>query len=75
MLLQIGYYSMSIYLLHTLFESTVKIGFLQVFRRIQTPFELIAITSITCGIVCPLVLEKTVLRKYCGTRKFLLGLS
>lgn len=73
-LLQIGYYSMTIYLFHTLFESTVRIGFLQIFKHIQAPFELIAFVAIVCGVVLPLVLEKEVLRKYSVTRKFVLGL-
>lgn len=71
----VGYYSMGIYLLHTLFESTVRIGFLQVFRHIQAPFELIAFIAITSGVAFPLVLEKTVLRKHSVTRKFVLGLN
>lgn len=74
-LLQIGYYSMSIYLFHTLFESSVRIGFLQAFKLTQVPFELIAFVAITCGVVFPLVLEKEVLRKYWVTRKFALGLG
>lgn len=74
-LLQIGYYSMSIYLFHTLFESAVRIGFLQVFKSMQAPFELIAFVAITCGVVFPLVLEKEVLRKCWVTKKFVLGLD
>ncbi|MBC8413708.1 MAG: acyltransferase family protein [Nitrospira sp.] len=75
MLLQIGYYSMTIYLLHSLFESAVRIGFSHVFKNIQAPFELIAFISITCGIVFPLVIEKNVLRKFSITKKFVLGLD
>jgi fucose 4-O-acetylase-like acetyltransferase len=74
-LLQIGYYSMTIYLFHTLFESSVKIGILQVFKNIQVPFELIAFVAIACGVVIPLVLEKELLRKYWVTKKFVLGLE
>jgi fucose 4-O-acetylase-like acetyltransferase len=75
MLLQIGYYSMSIYLFHTLFESAVRIGFLQAFKNIQVPFELIAVIAITCGVVFPLVLEKEILRNNWVTKKFVLGLA
>lgn len=74
-LIQVGYYSMSIYLFHTLFESMVRIGFLQIFKNLQAPFGLIAFIAITCGVVFPLVLEKKVLRKYWVTRKFVLGLA
>lgn len=74
-LIEIGYYSMSIYLFHTLFESTVRIGFLQVFKHVQAPFELIALVAITCGVAFSIVLEKEVLRKYWVTKKFVLGLG
>lgn len=74
-LLQIGYYSMTIYLVHPLFESAVTIGFLQIFKNMPAPFELIAFAAITCGVALPLVLEKEVLRKYWVTKKFVLGLG
>ncbi|MEW6518556.1 MAG: acyltransferase [Thermodesulfobacteriota bacterium] len=72
---QIGYYSMAIYLFHTLFESTIRIGFIQLFKHNQVPFELIAFIAISCGVVFPLVLEKEVLRKNMITKKFVLGLT
>lgn len=74
-LLQLGYYSMTIYLFHTLFESAVRIGFLQGFKNVQIPFEVIAFTAILCGVFFPLELEKRVLRKYWITRQFILGLT
>jgi fucose 4-O-acetylase-like acetyltransferase len=74
-LLQIGYHSITIYLFHTLFESTVRIGFLQGIRFIQTPFEVIALTAVICGVFFPLELEKRVLRKYSITRRFVLGIT
>lgn len=74
-LLQIGYYSMTIYLFHALFESAVRIGFLQVLKNIQVPFELVAFVAVTSGVVLPLLLEKEVLRKYWITKKLVLGLS
>ena len=75
MLLQTGYYSMTIYLFHPLFESTVRIGFLQVFKNIHIPFGLIASLAIICGVFFPLVLEKELLRKYSVTKRFILGLT
>jgi hypothetical protein len=72
--MQLGYYSMTIYLLHTMFESTLRIGFLQVFKTVQLPFELVACIAIACGLVFPLLLEKNVLRKNSLARKFILGL-
>ena len=74
MLYSIGYYSMTIYLLHTLFESTVRIGFLQLFRDARIPFEAIAIVAVLFGIWFPLLLEQKVFRRYVFTRKYLLGL-
>lgn len=73
MLLQIGYYSMTIYLFHTLFVSTVRMGFIQLIKNEQIPFELIAFVAITSGVVFPLVLEKKVLRKYWVINKFIFG--
>lgn len=74
-LIQIGYYSMTIYLFHTLVGSIVRIGFLQAFKHMQAPFELIAFGTITCGVILPLLLEKKVLRKNWVTKKFVLGLA
>ncbi len=75
MLLKAGYYSMTIYVFHTLFESAVRIGFLQVFKHIQVPFETVAFIAITCGVALPMVLEKEALRKYWVTKKYVLGLA
>ena len=74
-MVEIGYYSMTIYLFHTLFVSTVRIGFLQVFQDVYIPFELIAFVAVLSGIVFPLLLEKKVLRKFWITKKFVLGLK
>ena len=74
-LLPIGEYSMTIYLFHTLFESTVRVEFLQGFRNIQTPFEVIALIAILCGLFFPFELEKRILRKHAFTRRFVLGLT
>jgi fucose 4-O-acetylase-like acetyltransferase len=74
-LLLIGFCSMTIYLFHTLFESMVRIGFIQVFKNIPIPFEITAFIAIVCGIVFPIILEKTLLRKYRPTRRFILGMD
>ncbi|MDH4317317.1 MAG: acyltransferase family protein [Desulfobulbaceae bacterium] len=75
LLVQVGLYSMTIYLFHTLFESTIKIGLLKAGNVIPIPFEFIALTAIICGVFFPLMLEKKVFRKYWVTRKVILGLS
>ncbi|MBE7447122.1 MAG: acyltransferase family protein [Planctomycetia bacterium] len=72
---EIGCYSMTIYLLHTLFESTVRIGFLQVLKNVQVPFELIAFMAVLCGVMFPFIIEKQLLRKFRATKKFILGIS
>ena len=71
----LGYYSMSIYLFHTLFESTVRIGFAKISKYFQVPFEPVALIAVFCGLLFPFILEKYVLRRYSLTRKFVLGLS
>lgn len=73
--MQVGYYSMTIYLLHTIFESTVRIVFVQVLKNAPTAFEPVACIAIVCSVVLPLLLEKEVLRKNRIARKFILGLS
>ncbi len=55
----IGFYSMSIYFFHTLFENFLFIAFIAIFS----------------GVLFPLVLERFVLRKNIYTRKYLLGLT
>jgi len=76
-LYQLGFYSMTIYLFHTLFESAVRILFYQVLTgfRGRMGFEFIAFCAIGSGIVFPMVLEKFVLRKVDFTRRYLLGLA
>ena len=74
LLVQVGLYSMTIYLFHTLFESTTKIGLLKAGNFIPMPFELIAFTAVVCGVFFPMLLEKKVFRKYLVTRKCILGL-
>jgi|WetSurSiteA1Bulk_404760.scaffolds.fasta_scaffold00040_3 hypothetical protein len=74
-LLLVGYCSMTVYLFHTLFESMVKIAFIQVFKDIEIPFELIAFSAIICGIIFPIIMEKFLLRRYWFTRKFILGID
>jgi fucose 4-O-acetylase-like acetyltransferase len=74
LLVAAGFYSMTIYLFHTLFESAARIVLLQVLRQMELPFELVALTAIIAGLVFPLGLEKYVLRRYALTRKWILGI-
>jgi len=74
-LIAIGYYSMTIYLFHTIFESGVRAAFLQIFNSVPIPFEMIALLAISSGVLFPLLLEKHCLRLNAITRKFLLGLG
>ncbi|MES9965459.1 MAG: acyltransferase family protein [Candidatus Sedimenticola sp. 20ELBAFRAG] len=74
-LTEIGIYSMTIYLFHTLFESAVRIGFQQVLGDFQVSFEIVAFTAVIAGIVFPLLLEKIFLRNNMITKKYILGLA
>lgn len=74
LLTEIGIYSMSIYLFHTLFESSARIVLMQTFREFQLPFEFVLVIAVACGLIFPLALEKYFLRKNHVARKFLLGL-
>jgi len=70
-----GYYSMSIYLFHTLFESGARHIFYQAFDPDLFGFEFKAVVSIMFGILFPLLLEKYILRKTKLSRVFILGLK
>ena len=70
----IGIYSMTIYLFHPLFESAVRIVFLQVLK-VNVSFGLIAIFAVLAGVTFPLIFEKYILRKNKISRKFILGMS
>jgi fucose 4-O-acetylase-like acetyltransferase len=71
----VGYYSMSIYLFHTLFESMVRLLFFQVIKIDKIPFLFIAFFAITCGVIFPLMCEKKIFRRFFLTRRLLLGIS
>lgn len=71
----LGYYSMSIYLFHTLFESAVRIFFSRLDLLGGIGFWIAAFLAILAGIVFPLMLEKLFFRKNPYSKKYLLGLS
>jgi fucose 4-O-acetylase-like acetyltransferase len=73
-LVQLGLYSMTIYLFHALFESAVRLGFGRLDHG-NVPFELVALVAIGVGIAVPMVLERELLRRLWITRKFVLGLA
>jgi len=71
----LGYYSMTIYLFHTLFESSVRVAFLRIAPHVAGAFPVVALSAIAVGIVVPVMLEKYLLRRWRPTRKFVLGMS
>ncbi len=72
---KIGYYSMSIYLFHTIFMNLPLIFMFQVLNISSMRFELQACIAISSGVILSLLLEKYLLRKNNITKRFLLGLS
>ncbi len=74
-LIEIGLYSMTIYLFHTLFESAVRIGCYQLLNNFGISFEIAAVTAVLSGITFPLLLEKYVLGTNQLTKKYILGLA
>lgn len=70
----VGLYSMTIYLLHTVFSGVVRIGFYQILKLSNSQFLYGAITGIIAGIVIPIFIEKYVLRQYSFTKRALLGI-
>jgi fucose 4-O-acetylase-like acetyltransferase len=71
----LGYYSMTIYLFHTLFESSVRVAFLRIAPHAAGAFPVVALSAIVIGIIVPVILEKYLLRRWRPTRKFVLGMS
>jgi fucose 4-O-acetylase-like acetyltransferase len=69
----IGYYSMSIYLFHTLFVSAIRIISFQFFKI--DLFLLVMLIAVCCGVLFPFLLEKYFLRKNSLSRRYILGLS
>ena len=66
---------MTIYLFHQFFQAVVREAFNRVGSHASVPFELIAILAIVAGVMLPMVLESSVLRRYRLTRKMILGLG
>jgi fucose 4-O-acetylase-like acetyltransferase len=71
---RIGYYSMSIYLFHTLFTGSVRVIVERTLPAGLLLFVMTTFLAIGVGLLGPLVLEKYVLRKNVFARKFILGL-
>jgi fucose 4-O-acetylase-like acetyltransferase len=74
-LLRTGYYSMTIYFFHSMFEGAVRIGLLQIAHYTPVPFLVMALAAVTAGVVVPMPLEKYVIRKSRIARKLVLGLG
>ena len=71
----VGFYSMSIYLFHTMFESAVRVLFFQLDILPPPPFVILAALAVSAGVFIPLLIEKSILRNTAITRKYLLGLN
>ncbi len=70
-----GYYSMGIYLFHTLFESALRIMFVSIGYTDGAKFVVAAFVSIISGIVMPILFEKYFLRRNQISRKYVLGIK
>lgn len=71
----VGFYSMSIYLLHTMFASFVRIFFYQIVKIEREFFLPVTLLAVLTGIAFPPLAEKHLFRKFRLTRKFILGLD
>lgn len=70
---RMGYYSMSIYLFHTLFESAIRVSFYQLLRIDRAYFLAGAVPAIAAGVVLPSLLEGVLIRRNRMLRKAILG--
>lgn len=71
----VGFYSMTIYLLHPIFISPVRIGLHSILKLDNSVFLPGAFVAIALGVMCPLLLEKNLFRKNSVSKKYILGLS
>ena len=71
----IGLYSMTIYLLHPIFISPVRIGLHSILGFDGSVFLPGAFIAIAFGVACPVFLEKKLLRKNRLAKKYILGLT
>lgn len=71
-----GIMSMGIYLFHTVFESSVRVGFSRITSGTTSDFVFLigALLSITAGVLGSAMVEWFILRRYDLTRVLLLGL-
>jgi peptidoglycan/LPS O-acetylase OafA/YrhL len=74
-LINIGLYSMTIYLLHGIFVSGVRITCYQLLENYNFYFEIVAFLAIISGIAFPLYLERNMLLKFEFTKRYILGLT
>ncbi len=72
-LLRTGYYSMTIYFFHSMFEGAARISLVQISRYTPVPFLLMALAAVTAGVVIPMALEKQLIRKSRIACKLVLG--
>ena len=72
---RLGFYSMSIYLFHPLFSSSVRVVLDRALPAGMVPSGAAIALAIGAGIIGPLLLEKHVLRRISLARRLLLGLS
>lgn len=70
----IGIYTMPIYLFHTMFESSVRIGWNQVLGFGQH-YWAGAFVAVSCGIIFPILLEKHIIRRSNTVGWLLLGVN
>jgi fucose 4-O-acetylase-like acetyltransferase len=73
-LLRIGYYSMTIYFFHSIFESGARIAIMSI-AGAHIAFLAVAFISVTAGIATPVAIEKYLLRPSPIGRRYILGLS
>jgi fucose 4-O-acetylase-like acetyltransferase len=73
LLFSLGVYSMTIYVLHSLFEGAARIGLMQIAKRLPMPFLTVALLAIIAGLSIPVLLEVGLIRRYPLTRRLILG--
>jgi fucose 4-O-acetylase-like acetyltransferase len=72
-LFSLGMYSMTIYVLHSVFEGAARIGLTQIARQLPLPFLAVALPAVVVGLLIPMLIEIGLIRRSRLWRRLILG--
>jgi fucose 4-O-acetylase-like acetyltransferase len=73
LMFSLGLYSMTIYVVHTVFEGGARIALMHLAGRLPLPFWVVALLAVAAGLVGPMGLEVGLIRRSAIARRLILG--